>query len=109
MCQQRVDELQDSDFDTGLTTALDVTLPGRPVQRGRLHIVTQTLRRIYAIWADMGFQVYRSPDVETDEYNFELLNIPAHHPARHVGHISHRYSGAAPANAYITGTNPRHA
>lgn len=61
---------------------LDVTLPGRPVVRGRLHPATQTLRQIYAIWAEMGFQVYRSRDVETDERNFELLNIPAHHPAR---------------------------
>ncbi|GAB4568955.1 MAG: phenylalanine--tRNA ligase subunit alpha [Anaerolineae bacterium] len=61
---------------------LDVTLPGRSVSRGRLHPATQTLREIYAIWAEMGFQVYRSRDVETDEVNFELLNIPQHHPAR---------------------------
>jgi phenylalanyl-tRNA synthetase alpha chain len=61
---------------------LDVTLPGRPIPMGRLHPSTQILRRICQIWADMGFQVYRSPDVETDEMNFELLNIPAHHPAR---------------------------
>ena len=40
------------------------------------------LREIYDIWAEMGFQVYRARDVETDEYNFELLNIPPHHPAR---------------------------
>ncbi len=62
--------------------AVDVTLPGRPPSLGRLHPVTQTLRRIYAIFADMGFQVYRAPDVETDELNFGLLNIPPHHPAR---------------------------
>lgn len=61
---------------------LDITLPGRSAVRGRLHPVTQTLRRIYAIFAEMGFQVYRSRDVETDEYNFELLNFPPHHPAR---------------------------
>jgi len=61
---------------------LDVTLPGATLPLGRLHPATQTLRQIYRIWADMGFQVYRSPDVETDEYNFELLNMPAHHPAR---------------------------
>jgi len=61
---------------------LDVTLPGRPSPVGRLHPSTQVLRRICQIWADMGFQVYRSRDVETDEMNFELLNIPAHHPAR---------------------------
>ncbi len=64
--------------------ALDVTLPGRPVARGRLHPSTQTLRRIYQIWADMGFQVYRSRDVETDEMNFQLLNFPPHHPAREM-------------------------
>jgi phenylalanyl-tRNA synthetase alpha chain len=61
---------------------IDVTLPGRPRILGRLHPATQTLRQILAIWAEMGFQVYRSRDVETDAYNFELLNIPAHHPAR---------------------------
>jgi phenylalanyl-tRNA synthetase alpha chain len=62
--------------------ALDVTLPGRPTGPGHLHITTQTLRQIYAIFADMGFQVYESPDVETDDMNFGLLNMPPHHPAR---------------------------
>ena len=61
---------------------LDVTLPGRARARGRLHPITQTLRRIQSIFAEMGFQVYRSREVETDEYNFELLNFPKHHPAR---------------------------
>ena len=64
--------------------ALDVTLPGRRPVRGRLHLVTQTLREIYRIFGDMGFQVYRSRDVETDEMNFELLNFPPHHPAREM-------------------------
>ena len=59
---------------------LDVTLPGRRPPSGRLHPQTQTLREIYRVFGDMGFQIYRSPDVETDEYNFELLNIPAYHP-----------------------------
>jgi phenylalanyl-tRNA synthetase alpha chain len=63
---------------------LDVTLPGRPVRRGRLHPVTQNHREIYRIFAEMGFQVYRSRDVETDEYNFQLLNFPPHHPAREM-------------------------
>ena len=61
---------------------LDVTLPGRPPLRGRLHIQTQVLREMYRIFAEMGFQIYHSPDVESDANNFELLNIPAHHPAR---------------------------
>jgi phenylalanyl-tRNA synthetase alpha chain len=62
--------------------ALDVTLPGRPVPRGRLHLATQTLREIYAIFADLGFQVYHSREVEDDLTNFELLNMPPYHPAR---------------------------
>ncbi|MDX2140656.1 MAG: phenylalanine--tRNA ligase subunit alpha [Chloroflexota bacterium] len=61
---------------------IDVTLPGRPRPTGGLHPSTQTLRRFYDIWADMGFQVYRSRDVEDDDTNFTLLNIPPHHPAR---------------------------
>ncbi len=60
----------------------DVTLPGRPIAMGGLHPSTQILRRICQIWSDMGFQIYRSRDIETEEMNFELLNIPAHHPAR---------------------------
>jgi phenylalanyl-tRNA synthetase alpha chain len=69
--------------------ALDVTLPGRSQWRGRLHPATKTLREIYRIWGDMGFQIYRSRDVETDEYNFGLLNIPEHHPARDMWDTFH--------------------
>jgi phenylalanyl-tRNA synthetase alpha chain len=61
---------------------LDVTLPGRRPELGGLHPTTRTLRRIVHIFAEMGFQVYRSREVESDAYNFELLNMPAHHPAR---------------------------
>jgi phenylalanyl-tRNA synthetase alpha chain len=61
---------------------VDVTLPGRPARPGRLHLVTQTLRDIYRIFGLMGFQIYRAREVETDELNFQLLNIPPHHPAR---------------------------
>ncbi|NLE43533.1 MAG: phenylalanine--tRNA ligase subunit alpha [Chloroflexi bacterium] len=61
---------------------LDVTLPGRPIGPGHLHITTQTLREYFAIFAEMGFQVYEAPDVETDVMNFGMLNMPPHHPAR---------------------------
>jgi phenylalanyl-tRNA synthetase alpha chain len=64
------------------TEKLDVTLPGRPVERGRLHPLTQVLRRIIRIFGDMGYQVYYSPEVETDDYNFTFLNMPPYHPAR---------------------------
>lgn len=63
---------------------LDITLPGRPRAFGRLHPATRTLRNIYRIFAEMGFQIYRSREVELDEYNFQLLNIPPHHPAREM-------------------------
>jgi len=69
--------------------AIDVTLPGRRIPTGGLHPATQTLREIYAIWAEMGFQVYRSRDVEDDETNFTLLNIPPHHPARDMWDTFH--------------------
>jgi phenylalanyl-tRNA synthetase alpha chain len=62
--------------------ALDVTLPGRRPEVGHLHISTQTLRQIASVFGQMGFEVYEAPDVETDEYNFGLLNIPPYHPAR---------------------------
>src|SRR5512141_1037295 len=63
---------------------LDITLPGRKPAHGRLHPVTQNHRDLYGIFAEMGFQVYLSRDVETDEYNFQLLNFPPHHPAREL-------------------------
>jgi phenylalanyl-tRNA synthetase alpha chain len=73
-------ELEQSLGENGL----DVTLPGRPIRSGRLHPSTQQLRRVLAILAEMGFQVYTSPEVETDELNFQLLNFPPHHPAREM-------------------------
>ncbi len=63
---------------------IDVTLPGREMPRGRLHPSTQQLRRMLGILAEMGFQVYTSREVETDEINFQLLNFPPYHPAREM-------------------------
>ena len=63
---------------------LDVTLPGRSLTSGRLHPPTKTMRDIYRIFTEMGFQIYLSREVETDELNFQLLNFPPHHPAREM-------------------------
>ncbi len=63
-------------------SAIDVTLPGRPKTPGHLHLTTQTLREIYEVFGRMGFEVYEAPEVELEHYNFDLLNIPAYHPAR---------------------------
>ena len=61
---------------------IDITLPAHPRRRGGLHPSTRTHREFQMIWADMGFQVYQSRDVEEDDLNFTLLNLPPHHPAR---------------------------
>lgn len=61
---------------------LDITLPGRARNQGSLHPITLTLNRINQIFIEMGFSVEEGPEIETDYYNFEALNIPEHHPAR---------------------------
>ncbi len=61
---------------------IDVTLPGRKIQRGHLHPLTLTLNRVKEIFINMGYTVEEGPEVETDFYNFEALNLPKDHPAR---------------------------
>ncbi len=61
---------------------IDVTLPGRGQERGGIHPITRTLARIERIFAQAGFTVAQGPEIESDYYNFEALNIPADHPAR---------------------------
>ncbi len=62
--------------------SIDISLPGRYPEQGRLHPVTQIMNEVCAIFEALGFSVAEGPDVEQDHYNFEALNIPAHHPAR---------------------------
>jgi len=64
------------------TERLDVSLPGRGVLPGSLHPVTQVSAEICGIFTRMGFDVVEGPEIETDYYNFEALNIPRDHPAR---------------------------
>ena len=61
---------------------LDVTLPGRARGQGTIHPVSQVTEEVTAIFADMGFAVAEGPQIESDFYNFDALNIPPHHPAR---------------------------
>jgi len=60
----------------------DVTLPGHPPDVARLHPITQTVDQITAIFRSLGFSVVEGPEVETEHYNFEALNIPPGHPSR---------------------------
>ena len=61
---------------------LDVTLPGRRRPMGTVHPVSQVTEEVTAIFADMGFAVAEGPQIESDWYNFDALNIPPEHPAR---------------------------
>ncbi len=76
------------DFQSGYTQkdinkdVLDLTLPGRKPFTGRTHPLTKTLEEIKTIFLSLGFGVEDGPEIETDYYNFEALNIPKNHPAR---------------------------
>ncbi len=61
---------------------IDVTLPGRGPELGGVHPLTRVLREMEEVFISMGFQVAQGPEIETDYYNFEALNIPPNHPAR---------------------------
>ncbi len=63
-------------------SGIDVTLPGRFMPRGSIHPITQVAGEISDIFLRLGFDIAESPEVETDYYNFEALNIPKYHPAR---------------------------
>ena len=67
---------------TNHTESIDVTLPGVPINNGSLHPITQTIRDICEAFTSMGFEIIEGPEVELDYYNFQMLNIPKHHPAR---------------------------
>ncbi len=62
--------------------AFDITLPGRNLSYGSLHPTTLIIREICEAFRSMGFQIYEGNEIETEKYNFDLLNIPADHPAR---------------------------
>jgi len=88
---------------------LDVTLPGRPRPRGTIHPVSQVMEELTAIFADMGFAVAEGPQVESDWYNFDALNIPPEHPARqeHDTFFMHRDAGDdRPPHVLRTHTSP---
>ncbi len=65
-----------------LEEGVDVTLPVRPEQDGRVHPISQTIDEAIAILGEMGFSVAEGPDIEDDWHNFTALNIPPEHPAR---------------------------
>ncbi|MDD3906050.1 MAG: phenylalanine--tRNA ligase subunit alpha [Candidatus Omnitrophica bacterium] len=61
---------------------LDVTLPGIAARPGRMHPITQTINEVCDIFRSLGFRIVEGPEIETEHYNFEALNIPLEHPSR---------------------------
>lgn len=61
---------------------LDITVPGKKILRGSLHPISKTINEIHSIFYKMGFEIADGPEIETEFYNFDALNIPVDHPAR---------------------------
>ena len=61
---------------------LDVTLPGKVIKQGQAHVLQQIITDLEDQFMGMGYQVLEGPEVETDQYNFEMMNLPKDHPAR---------------------------
>ncbi len=83
LIESRKEELEEAALQKRLLEErIDVTLPGRNIEKGGLHPITQTLHHIQNIFAKAGFEIEIGPEIEDDFYNFSALNIPEHHPAR---------------------------
>src|SRR6187551_2954922 len=81
--EKRETALQTQELDRRLVEEqVDVTLPGQPVPRGQLHLVTQVRREVEDIFLGLGYRVVDGREVETTHYNFDALNLPTTHPAR---------------------------
>ena len=63
---------------------IDITLPGRRIKRGTKHLITRTIEEISEIFINLGYDIAEGPEMETEYYNFESLNIPEDHPAREM-------------------------
>lgn len=102
--------LEDAALDARLREEwLDVTLPGRPRRQGSIHPISQVTDEVTAIFADMGFAVAEGPQVESDWFNFDALNIAPEHPARqeHDTFFMHRSLGDdRPPHVLRTHTSP---
>jgi len=76
------EKLTEYEQNTRESKKTDLTLPGVGQRRGTLHPITLVIRQVSSIFEKLGFSVESGPEIETDFYNFEALNIPQHHPAR---------------------------
>ena len=106
----RKSALEDAALDARLASEwLDVTLPGRPRPQGSIHPISQVTAEVTEIFADMGFSVAEGPQIESDWFNFDALNIPPEHPARqeHDTFFMHRAADdPRPPHVLRTHTSP---
>lgn len=81
--EQKLAQLEKAEIERKLAKeSIDVTLPGRPVKLGNRHPLTRVVEEIEDLFIGLGYSVAEGPEVETDYYNFEALNLPKDHPAR---------------------------
>ncbi|MDP3986056.1 MAG: phenylalanine--tRNA ligase subunit alpha [Candidatus Veblenbacteria bacterium] len=91
-------------FGNGTPAPIDVTLPGIPPLRGHLHPVLAVQRELEELFRSMGFMVLDGPELESEFYNFEALNIPAWHPARDTQDTFY-VKGGEPKNRWLLRTH----
>lgn len=83
LLEKRFEELKEQELKEQLKTGkIDITLAGRLNKSGSIHPITQVKQRINKYFSSLGFDIVEGPEVESEFYNFEALNIPSHHPAR---------------------------
>ena len=79
----KIQEIEIKEINSKLVNEkVDVTLPEREINRGKIHPVSQVIDEISSIFSEIGFSVEEGPDIENEHYNFSALNTPDHHPAR---------------------------
>jgi phenylalanyl-tRNA synthetase alpha chain len=95
---ERLDEVHASDLEARIEAErVDISGPGRPLRVGHLHPIHAVERQIREIFHAFGFEVFEGPEIETEAFNFELLNIPPHHPSRDLWDTLYVADPASPA------------
>ncbi len=80
--EQALDDKAAALASVQIATGIDVTLPGRGLHRGSIHVINQVIGEIEAVFRNLGFTIASGPEVEDDYHNFEALNLPENHPTR---------------------------
>lgn len=80
---ERLNEIKEEEVNRKLASEeIDVTLPGKEILDGRMHVLTKTIEELEDIFIGMGYEIAEGPEIEEDKFNFEMMNLPKDHPAR---------------------------